>query len=166
MHDYMAERVKKEVYLNKYQPEEPSREIKQLIDEAKKAALNAYAPYSNFQVGAALLLDDGKIITGNNQENACYPTGLCAERVAFFSAKSQYPDSKILRVAIVAKRSVDDFFKLATPCGSCRQAMSEYENNQNQNIAVYLADADGTVFESESIDNLLPFKFSDKDLKS
>ncbi|PIQ47753.1 MAG: cytidine deaminase [Cytophagales bacterium CG12_big_fil_rev_8_21_14_0_65_40_12] len=162
----MAERVKKEVYLNKYQPEEPSREIKQLIDEAKKAALNAYAPYSNFQVGAALLLDDGKIITGNNQENACYPTGLCAERVAFFSAKSQYPDSKILRVAIVAKRSVDDFFKLATPCGSCRQAMSEYENNQNQNIAVYLADADGTVFESESIDNLLPFKFSDKDLKS
>lgn len=166
MHDYMAERVKKEVYLNKYQPEEPSREIKQLIDEAKKAALNAYAPYSNFQVGAALLLDDGKIITGNNQENACYPTGLCAERVAFFSAKSQYPNSKILRVAIVAKRSADDFFKLATPCGSCRQAMSEYENNQNQNIAVYLADADGTVFESESIDNLLPFKFSDKDLKS
>lgn len=166
MHDYMADRVKKEVYLNKYQPEELSNEIEQLIEGAKKAALNAYAPYSNFQVGAALLLDDGKIITGNNQENACYPTGLCAERVAFFSAKSQYPDSKILRVAIVAKRSVDDFFKLATPCGSCRQAMSEYENNQNLNIAVYLADADGTVFESESIDNLLPFKFSDKDLKS
>lgn len=166
MHDYMAERVKKEVYLNKYQPEELSNEIEQLIEGAKNAARNAYAPYSNFQVGAALLLDDGKIITGNNQENACYPTGLCAERVAFFSAKSQYPNSKILRVAIVAKRSADDFFKLATPCGSCRQAMSEYENNQNQNIAVYLADADGTVFESESIDNLLPFKFSDKDLKS
>ena len=162
----MAERIKKEVYLNKYQPEAVSNEIKQLIEMAKKAALNAYAPYSNFQVGAALQLDNGKIITGNNQENACYPTGLCAERVAFFSAKSQYPVSKILSIAIVAKRSTDDFFKLATPCGSCRQAMSEYENNQNQNIAVYLADADGTVFESESIDNLLPFKFSDKDLKS
>lgn len=162
----MAERIKKEVYLNKYQPEAVSNEIKQLIEMAKKAALNAYAPYSNFQVGAALQLDNGKIITGNNQENACYPTGLCAERVAFFSAKSQYPVSKILSIAIVAKRSADDFFKLATPCGSCRQAMSEYENNQNQNIAVYLADADGTVFESESIDNLLPFKFSDKDLKS
>jgi cytidine deaminase len=166
MHDYMAERIKIEVHLNKYQPEEVSKEIKQLIDEAKKAALNAYAPYSNFQVGAALQLDNGKVITGNNQENACYPTGLCAERVAFFSAKSQYPKSKILSVAVVAKRSVDDFFKLATPCGSCRQAMSEYENNQDQNIAVYLGESDGSVYESESIENLLPFKFSDKDLKS
>uniref|UniRef100_UPI004047FC6A cytidine deaminase n=1 Tax=Roseivirga sp. TaxID=1964215 RepID=UPI004047FC6A len=163
MHDYMAERVKKEVYLNKYQPEEVSKEMDQLIEEAKRAALNAYAPYSNFQVGAALLLDDGKIITGNNQENACYPAGLCAERVAFFSAKSQFPESKILSVAVVAKRSVDDYFKLATPCGSCRQAMSEYENNQGQNIAIYLVNTDGTVLESESIDNLLPFKFYDKD---
>jgi cytidine deaminase len=121
----MPERIKKEVHLNKYQPEEVSAEIRLLIDDAKKAALNAYAPYSNFQVGAALQLDNGKIITGNNQENACYPTGLCAERVAFFSAKSQYPDSIILSVAIVAKRSVDEFFKLATPCGSCRQAMTK-----------------------------------------
>jgi cytidine deaminase len=164
--DFMPERIKKEVHLNKYQPEEVSAEIRLLIDDAKKAALNAYAPYSNFQVGAALQLDNGKIITGNNQENACYPTGLCAERVAFFSAKSQYPDSIILSVAIVAKRSVDEFFKLATPCGSCRQAMSEYENNQDQNILVYLGDSDGAVYESESIDNLLPFKFSDKDLNS
>jgi cytidine deaminase len=84
--------------------------------------------------------------------------------VAFFSAKSQYPDSKVLAVAVVAKRSVDEHFKMATPCGSCRQVMSEYENTQEQPIVVYLTDKEGKVYESESIDNLLPFKFSDKDL--
>jgi cytidine deaminase len=160
----MAEKIKKEIHLNVYAPFEASVEKQNLIDQAKKSALKAYAPYSNFQVGAALLLDNGETVLGNNQENACYPAGLCAERVAFFAAKSQFPDSKILAVAVVAKRSIDEHFKMATPCGSCRQVMSEYENGQNQAIAVYLTDKDGKIYESESIDNILPFKFSDKDL--
>jgi cytidine deaminase len=160
----MAEKIKREIHLNVYNADEVPSEKQGLINEAKKAALKAYAPYSNFQVGAALQLDNGITVLGNNQENACYPSGLCAERVAFFAAKSQYPDSKVLAVAVVAKRSVDERFKMATPCGSCRQVMSEYENTQEQPIAVYLTDKEGKVYESESIDNLLPFKFSDKDL--
>lgn len=162
----MVEKIKKEIYLSVYNAQEVPNETQLLIDKAKESALKAYAPYSNFQVGAALLLDNGKTILGNNQENACYPAGLCAERVAFFAAKSQYPESKVLAVAVVAKRSVDQNFRMATPCGSCRQVMSEYENVQDQPIALYLTDSEGKVYESESIDNILPFKFSDKDLQA
>ncbi len=140
--------------------------VQELIKEAKKAAGLAYAPYSNFQVGAALLLKNGLIIRGNNQENAAYPSGLCAERVACFAAKSQFPNEPILMIAIVAKNSEADHYKLATPCGSCRQSMSEYENNQETPIKLYLLGDDGQVYESESIENLLPYKFSDQNLKS
>lgn len=140
-------------------------EVAELIEEAKKAANQAYAPYSRFLVGAALKLGNGLIIRGNNQENAAYPSGLCAERVACFAAKAQYPDESIEMIAIVAKNADADHFKLATPCGSCRQAMSEYENHQEELIKLYLLADDGQVYESESIENLLPFKFSDKNLK-
>ena len=139
-------------------------DVQNLIHKAKESALKAYAVYSNFLVGAALLLKDGTVVTGNNQENACYPTGLCAERVAFFSAKSQYPDSIISKVAIVAKRREDDHFKPVMPCGSCRQVMAEYESNQNKPIKLYVAGKNGEVYESNSIENLLPFKFSSADL--
>lgn len=162
----MAKKIVKQVSLTQYKANELDQETTNLIEEAKKSALNAYSPYSNFQVGAALLLSNGKTILGNNQENACYPAGLCAERVAFFSAKSQYPDCQIVKVAIVAKPANQQHFKMATPCGSCRQVMSEYENNQEQSIKIYLPDTDGSVYESDSIDNFLPFKFSNKDLNS
>ncbi|KOF01749.1 hypothetical protein OB69_15490 [Roseivirga seohaensis subsp. aquiponti] len=158
--------IKKEVSLTQYEADELDEVTQNLIESAKQSALRAYAPYSNFQVGAALLLDNGKIISGNNQENACYPAGLCAERVAFFSAKSQFPDCQILKVAIVAKPASQEQFKMATPCGSCRQVMSEYENNQEQHIKIYLPATDGSVYESDSVDNFLPFKFSNKDLNS
>lgn len=140
--------------------------VAELIEEAKKAAQQAYAPYSRFLVGAALKLKNGKIIRGNNQENAAYPSGLCAERVACFAAKSQYPNEAIEMIAIVAKNATADHYKLATPCGSCRQSMSEYENHQESPIRLYLLGDDGQVYESESIENLLPYKFSDKNLKS
>ena len=136
-----------------------------LIKSAQEAALKAYAPYSNFLVGASLLLADGQVVTGNNQENACYPAGLCAERVAFFAAKSQNPDTDILKVVVVAKRREEDFYRAAAPCGSCRQVMSEYENNQSQPITLYMVDMEGKVYESPSIENLLPFKFSADSLK-
>lgn len=158
----MAEKIRQEVVLNVYEPSEINDEISKLIDKAKEAANLAYAPYSNFHVGAALLLDSGEVITGNNQENAAYPAGLCAERVAFFAAKSNNPKAVIQKVAIVAKNSSENHFKLVPPCGSCRQVMSEYENNQQEPIKVYLYGEDGKVYESDSIENLLPFKFSDK----
>ena len=140
-------------------------EVQVLIEKAQEAAMKAYAKYSDFLVGAAVLLADGSIMMGNNQENACYPAGLCAERVAFFAAKSNKPDVDILKVAIVAKRREDHFFRAASPCGSCRQVMSEYENNQENPIVLYMMDMDGKVYESPSIENLLPFKFSEDSLK-
>lgn len=158
----MAEKIRQEVILNVYEPSEVDSETSNLIQKAKEATNRAYAPYSNFHVGAALLLSNGEIITGNNQENAAYPAGLCAERVAFFSSKSNNPEATIRKVAIVARNGADDHFKLATPCGNCRQVMSEYENNQEEPIQVYLCGEDGKVYESESVENLLPFKFSDK----
>ena len=162
----MPESIKRESTLTVYNSlSELPEEVQHLIEQAQEAAMRAYAPYSDFLVGAALLMDDGKIVTGNNQENACYPAGLCAERVAFFAAKSQYPDTNILKVAVVAKRREEHFFRAAAPCGSCRQVMSEYENNQSQPIVLYMMDMEGKVFESPSIENLLPFKFSADSLK-
>ena len=162
----MAKKITREITLTHYQADELEISIVNLIEAAKKAALSAYAPYSNFQVGAALLLDTGEVIIGNNQENACFPAGLCAERVAFFAAKSQSPTSEILKVAIVAKPRSEDNFKMATPCGSCRQVMSEYENNQQHKIEIFLPHSDGSVYAAESLDTFLPFKFSNTDLSS
>lgn len=130
-----------------------------LIEMAQKATDRAYAPYSNFLVGAALKLENGEIYTGTNQENMAYPSGLCAERVAFFAAKSDYPQLAVTQVVVVARRRDHSSFQLATPCGSCRQVMSEYENQQKQKIELLLVDG-ATVYHSASIANLLPFQFS------
>ena len=109
----------------------------QLITSAKEASMAAYAPYSNFPVGAAVLLENGLIIKGNNQENMAYPSGLCAERVAFFAASSQYPHEKIMAAAVyIEKPGPNDVF--ACPCGSCRQVMYEYEWKQKSSICVYM----------------------------
>lgn len=161
----MAEIISRESHLKVYTSiDQLSDQEQTLIKAAKAAALTAYAKYSNFQVGAALRLNDGSIIPGNNQENACYPAGLCAERVAFFAAKSQHPDKTVEAIAIVAKRADEESFRAAAPCGSCRQVMSEYENNQNDPIKLYMMDAEGKIYESPSIENLLPFKFSEASL--
>lgn len=157
----MPESMNKQCVLTVFDSmEELPDDARVLIKKAQEATSNAYAPYSDFMVGAAVLLADGSIVTGNNQENACYPAGLCAERVAFFAAKSQKPDVDILKVAVVAKRRDSENFTVAAPCGSCRQVMSEYENNQGIDIPLYMLDSQGKVYESPSIDNLLPFKFS------
>ncbi len=145
---------------------ELSEQTQVLVRKAKEAALVAYAKYSDFQVGAAVLLDNDTIIIGNNQENASYPAGLCAERVAFFAAKSQFPESSIKAVAVVAKRGQDDHFKAVTPCGICRQVMAEYEDNQETPIELYMTGSNGKILRSESIENLMPFKFSKTSLSS
>lgn len=129
------------------------------MNEAIQARHKAYAPYSNFTVGCALLLDNGVIVTGNNQENAAYPSGLCAERVAIFYAGSQYPGAAILKMAITASPKDDSFHKPVPPCGACRQSIAEYENNQKNPIELFFMGAAGKVMKSNSISDLLPLIF-------
>lgn len=137
-----------------------------LLDAAKQAQLKAYAPYSGFSVGAALLLDHGVIISGNNQENAAYPSGLCAERVAFFYAGAQHPSTRILSVAIVAGNDAFPITDPIAPCGACRQAMLEYELSQGHSIEVILKGYGDTIYKLDSIKSLLPLHFFEKALKS
>lgn len=133
--------------------------IKSLMEKAIEAREKAYAPYSQFQVGASILLDNGEIITGSNQENASYPSGLCAERTAIYYAGAKYPNSKIIRIAISASSKNQETSIPIPPCGACRQAISEYEVKQDSPIEIYFMGKIGEVMKSESLANLLPFVF-------
>lgn len=139
--------------------EELPIDAQSLMNDANEARLKAYAPYSNFLVGAALLLDNGEIITGSNQENASYPSGLCAERTAIFYAGSQYPEAKIVRMAIIAGSNLNTTTVPIPPCGACRQSIAEYEVKQEAPIEMYFMGATGKVVKSKSLENLLPLMF-------
>ncbi len=134
-------------------------DIQQLMQQAVEARKKAYAPYSQFKVGAALALDNQKIITGNNQENASYPSGLCAERVAVFNAGSQYPNAKILAIAITASSNKNEVKEPVPPCGACRQTIAEYEIKQKHLIQIYFMGETGKIIQSDSLKNLLPLLF-------
>ena len=138
---------------------ELSSEDKMLMDKAIEAREKAYAPYSKFNVGAALLLENNEIVLGNNQENAAYPSGMCAERVAIWKAGSDYPDVKILKLAISASSSISKVNKPVGPCGACRQSLSEYEVKQKQPFSILFMGEVGEVVKTESLDSLLPFSF-------
>ena len=137
-------------------------DIQDLMAQAVAVRKNAYAPYSKFRVGAALLLDNGKIVLGSNQENAAYPSGLCAERVAVFQAGAIYPDAKILKMAITAASDTNQTTAPIPPCGSCRQSIAEYEIKQESPIEIYFMGEVGAVYKSASLKNLLPFMFDKK----
>ncbi|MFH4963892.1 cytidine deaminase [Gaetbulibacter sp. M235] len=139
--------------------EELPKEVTFLMGKAVEAREKAYAPYSNFYVGAALLLDNNEIITGSNQENASYPSGLCAERTAIYYANSQYPDSKIVRMAITAGSKKNQTTSPIPPCGACRQAIAEYEVKQDAPIEIYFMGEVGKIAKSNSLANLLPLIF-------
>ena len=130
-----------------------------LMHQAVIARKKAYAPYSQFRVGAALLLDNGQVILGSNQENAAYPSGLCAERVAIFYAGANYPDAKILKIAITATSDVKVNTMPIPPCGSCRQSIAEYEFKQDLPIEMFFMGERGEIYKSNSLKNLLPFSF-------
>ena len=134
-------------------------EDQELIEKAAKIRATAYMPYSKYAVGAAILLDNGEIITGSNQENAAFPSGTCAERSAIFYAMSQYPDAKILKIAICAGAIENPDETPATPCGSCRQAILEYESIKKTPIKIYCVSVSGNVLEIPSVKSLLPFSF-------
>ena len=134
-------------------------EVKQLMERAVAARKNAYAPYSKFRVGAAVLLDNGEVVLGSNQENAAYPSGLCAERVAVFHAGAMYPEAKMIRLAISAAADEKEVNSPIPPCGACRQAIAEYEIKQDYPIEIYFMGETGKILKSESLKNLLPLVF-------
>uniref|UniRef100_UPI00404778F6 cytidine deaminase n=1 Tax=Mariniflexile sp. TaxID=1979402 RepID=UPI00404778F6 len=139
--------------------EELPNDVMSLMKKAFEARDKAYAPYSNFHVGAAILLENGEIITGNNQENASYPSGLCAERTAIYYAGSQYPEVKIVKMAISATSKNKPTSTPIPPCGACRQAIAEYEIKQKTPIEIYFMGESGHVAKSNSLTNLLPLVF-------
>ncbi len=145
--------------------EELSPSFQSLMQEAVLARANAYAPYSNFNVGASVLLENGLIIRGNNQENASYPSGLCAERVAIFYASAQYPGVSIKAIAVTANTHLDPSETPASPCGNCRQTLAEYEQKQSTLIPIIFMGASGKIVCCNSVLDLLPFAFSSKYLK-
>lgn len=132
---------------------------KNLMEAAIQVAKNAYAPYSGFSVGAALLMEDNSIITGNNQENSAYPSGMCAERVAIWKAGSSYPNKKVKKIAITAVSSNKKLDKPVGPCGACRQTLLEYEINQKEAMEIFFMGEIGNVVKTNSIASLLPFSF-------
>lgn len=148
-----------EVYPSQKELPEP---IFSLMNAAIQARDKAYAPYSNFCVGAAVLLENGEVLSGSNQENASYPSGLCAERTAIYYAGAQFPGVRIKAMAITAKAARKPVTTPIPPCGACRQAIAEYEIKQNSPIAIYFMGEEGEVMKSASLENLLPLLFTSR----
>lgn len=134
-------------------------DVQDLMQQAVQIRKKAYAPYSQFRVGAALLLDNGQIVLGSNQENAAYPSGLCAERTAIFYAGANYPEAKIVKMAISAASDTNTTTTPTPPCGACRQSIAEYEYKQDLPVEIYFMGETGPVYKSDSLKNLLPLTF-------
>jgi cytidine deaminase len=156
--------IQLEYKVRSYQSLDELPEIsRELILTAREAARRAYAPYSGYRVGAAVLLENGEFITGNNQENAAYPSGLCAERTALFYASSKYPDVAILALAVTALSNERLPESFAKPCGGCRQVIAEYEDRSGKPIEIIL-DGSSAIMVMEGIDTLLPFRFKKEEM--
>ena len=141
-----------------YQYSELVEEDKILVDKAKAMTDKSYAPYSKFHVGAALLLSNGKIVGGSNQENAAFPSSLCAERTACYYAHSKYPDATFVKLAIAAKFEGKFTKNPVSPCGACRQSILEYETLAKHPVKIYLYGEDG-VYVISKVADLLPLCF-------
>lgn len=132
---------------------------KKLFDSAQKFRAIAYAPYSNFTVGCAILLENGEIISGSNQENAAYPSGLCAERTTIFWIGANFPEVKIKKLFVIGAPREALTSVPIPPCGACRQSILEYEAKQSDPIEIYFASLGGAIYKTKSIRDLLPFSF-------
>lgn len=146
------------------QYDELSDQDKQLIDKAKEMTQHSYAPYSKFKVGAAALLANGAIVTGSNQENAAYPSGLCAERTTLFYANSQYPDQAVLTLAIAARTEQDFIDNPIPPCGACRQVILETETRYKHPVRILLY-GKKEIYLIKGIRNLLPLSFDGSEME-
>lgn len=149
-----------EIKYNEYaSAAELSAADRELMQAAIAATADAYSPYSHFSVGAALRLADGSVVCGSNQENAAYPSGLCAERTALFAASAQRPELRDYTALAIAGRNADGELCEASPCGACRQVMTEYEQLQGHPLRVLCLLAGGRVREVAKVADLLPFTF-------
>lgn len=144
---------------------ELNKEDQVLLMSAIESVDKAYAPYSQYYVGAALKLKNGEIVQGNNQENVAYPSGLCAERVAIFYASSKYPNMVVESIAITAKAKHFKIKDAVAPCGACRQVLAEYESKQNKPIRILLQGDGGKILVFKCIEDLLPLMFHEEELK-
>lgn len=142
--------------------DELSSEDRELAEAAVKAIGGSYAPYSKFNVGAAVRLSDGKIISGANQENAAYPSGLCAERTAMFYANANYPDLAMRSIAIAASQGGVLCAEPATPCGQCRQVMAEYQTKGGVPMSILLVGSK-VIYKFDNVESVLPFIFDSLD---
>lgn len=145
------------------QQNELTDDQKNVVEAAKKATSGSYAPYSHFNVGAGVLLDNGEIVMGSNQENAAYPSGICAERTALFYAGAAYPEAKVRKIAIIARHNGHFTSKVCSPCGACRQVMLESQHRAGSPIEVLLCSND-QIYVFDSVDALLPLGFDYSDL--
>lgn len=157
------ENVEIKSVINRCSLNELSVEDQELLKMAIKATDNSYAPYSKFHVGAALRLDDGTTIIGANQENAAFPAGLCAERSAIFAANAQFPERKIITLAIAARNDDGLTTEPVAPCGTCRQVMLEVETRYKQPIRILLYGTNG-IFVMNSVRQILPLQFTSDSL--
>tara|TARA_R100000935_G_scaffold18503_1_gene35841 strand:- start:70282 stop:70767 length:486 start_codon:yes stop_codon:yes gene_type:complete len=139
--------------------QELPQSIQELMHKAQEARERAYAPYSLFKVGAALQLANGELVTGNNQENAAFPSGLCAERVAAFHAGAMYPGVAFQTMALTVRSLNKEVDTPTPPCGACRQSLAEYEVNQKAPVTLYFMGETGKVVRANSIKDLLPLIF-------
>lgn len=139
--------------------DEMTPEDRELVGAAIEAMSGAYAPYSHFHVGAAVRLSNGQIVKGSNQENAAFPSGLCAERTAMFAASSRYPDKDMLSIAIAGGVLGMLGTSPATPCGACRQVMAQYQAKSGKPMSVIMV-ADGLIWKFDRVDDILPLIFN------
>lgn len=158
------EQIDINISIESYQLDELSSQDQELVQAAIKATKNAYANYSRFYVGAALRLENGKMVIGANQENAAFPSGLCAERTAVFAAQANYPDSPIETLAIVGRNEKGILSDPITPCGACRQVILEIEDRYKKPIKILLY---GTqkIYCVRSVKDLLPLSFVDDNMR-
>ena len=163
----MPKKIKFDVHIEEYQDHSHlPADSQELILKARDTCQHAHAPYSNFLVGAAVLMENGNIVAGSNQENSSYPLGLCAERVALFAAASRFPSVAVKKLAVTARIRGQKEFQAVSPCGGCRQVINEYQDIQTQPIEIIMEGPDETIWVASNIDMLLPFKFSAKHMDS
>ncbi|HXB28420.1 MAG TPA: cytidine deaminase [Puia sp.] len=137
-----------------------------LLEAARKATGHAYAPYSNFRVGAAVMLIDGQTLSGSNQENASFPAGICAERVVLSAASATFPGTAIISLALTYINKSSTSNRPISPCGICRQTLAEYEQRFNHPIRMILGGISGEIFIVNRATDLLPFAFSNQELNT
>jgi len=162
--DIMKKFEKKSIFFEYDSPAQLTASEKNLVHEAEDAAKNAYAPYSKFKVGAAILLENDKIIQGNNQENAAYPSGLCAERIAVFYANAKHPELAVRKLAITAFREDELVDSPISPCGSCLQVLLETQRRFNEPIEIILSGKQ-KIYKANNVEQFLPMNFDLESLK-